>query len=227
METLSELIENWKDTSESHQRIHDLFCQKTNQNPKLKRLRDYVEANAFGFGERSFYWMWKLITDDLKNNLKFLEVGVFRGQTTCLISLLKPNAKVTGITPLDSTDGHWESDYKKDIEHLHELFLTEQPNIIKGLSTDQEIIKQAKGKYDIVYIDGGHQYEVVKSDLINYPSMVKKGGYLIIDDCANKYQIPFGMFGGIETVSRAVDEWKNQEFKELFSVVHIRAFKKL
>jgi hypothetical protein len=35
------------------------------------------------------------------------------------------------------------------------------------------------------------------------------------------------MFPGIETVSKAVDEWNQEGFKELFSVVHIRVFKKI
>jgi hypothetical protein len=163
----------------------------------------------------------------LPDNFKFLEIGVFRGQTLALIQTLKPNAKIYGVTPLDSTDGHWESNYEADIKHLHETFNLKQPNIIKGLSTDASVIIMALNLYDIVYIDGGHTYDVVKQDVQNYTPMVKQGGYLVIDDCCHKYQIPHGMFPGIETVSKAVDEWNQEGFKELFSVVHIRVFKKL
>lgn len=229
MNKLQDIIEAWKDTPESHQRLHNLFVEKTNEQPKLKALRDWIESNIFGFGERSFYWMWKLICDTQKEDFKFLEVGVFRGQTLALIKTLKPYAQVYGITPLDSTDGHWESDYKADIEKLHDLFMLDQPNIIKGLSTDIDIVIEADklGKFDVVYIDGGHSYEVVKSDLTHYPKQLKPGGYLVIDDCCHKYQIPNGMFPGIETVSKAVDEWyPNEQFTELFSLVHIRVFKK-
>jgi hypothetical protein len=229
MNSLKELIEGWKDTTESHKAIHNKFCELTNQTPHLKSLRDWVEVSIFGFGERSFYWMWKLITETLPPDLKFLEIGVFRGQALAVIQVLKPYSEVYGITPLDSTDGHWESNYEADIQKIHDLFCLEEPTIIKGLSTTPEIIAEANQRqYDIVYIDGGHTYDVVKQDLQNYPPMVKQGGYLVIDDCCNKYQIPNGMFAGIETVSKAVDEWyPNEEFKELFSVVHIRVFKKL
>lgn len=59
-------------------------------------------------------------------------------------------------------------------------------------------------------------------------SFVKVGGYLVIDDCANKYKIPHGMFPGIETVSRAVDELlPNAYYKEIASVVHIRVFQRI
>lgn len=228
MNTIEELIQGWKDTPESHQKIHNLFCEKTNNTPRLKALRDWVEVSIFGFGERSFYWMWKLICDKHKSMFSFLEIGVFRGQTLALIQTLQQKAKIYGITPLDATDGHWQSNYEADIKHIHNTFNLKQPIIIKGLSTDPKIILKAKKrKYDIVYIDGGHSYEVVKSDLLHYPNMVKQGGYLVIDDCCNKYQIPNGMFPGIETVSKAVDEWyPNEQFTELFSVVHIRVFKR-
>jgi SAM-dependent methyltransferase len=224
---MKELINRWTDSAESHRNIHEDFCNKVNAEPELKALRDWVEQNIFGFGERSFLWMWKLILET-KAQVKFLEVGVFRGQTLAIVKLIKPNAKVFGITPLDSTDGHWESDYAKDIKIIHDQFNLKQPTIIKGLSTDPEIIQQATSKYDIVYIDGGHTLDVVRQDLQNYSPMVKQGGYLVIDDCCNKYKIPHGMFPGIQSVSQAVDEWfPNEEFKELFSVVHIRVFEKI
>lgn len=230
MNTIQELTEQWRDTPESHKRIHELFIEKTNETPDLKALRDYIESNIFGFGERSFYWMWKLICDTQKEDFKFLEIGVFRGQTLALIRMLKPDCEIYGITPLDSTDGHWESDYAADIIKLHDDFTLEQPNIIVGLSTDDEIEfrTRAFGPYDIIYIDGGHAHDVVKYDLKYYSPTIKKGGYLVIDDCCHKYKIPSGMFPGIETVSKAVDQWfPNEDFKELFSVVHIRVFQKL
>ena len=232
MNTIEELIEGWKDTPERHQSIHSILCEKTNETPHLKALRDWVEVSIFGFGERSFYWMWKLICDTQKPNFNFLEIGVFRGQTLALIQMLQPKAKIYGVTPLDSTDGHWESNYEADIKLIHDTFNLKQPNIIKGLSTDMSIVAYCLDKFklesiDIVYIDGGHAYETVVSDIKYYTQFVKKGGYLVIDDCCHKYQIPHGMFAGIESVSKAVDEWNQEGFKELFSVVHIRVFKKI
>ena len=142
MNTLKELTEAWKDTPESHQAIHNLLCEKTNQAPALKRLRDWVETNVWGFGERSFYWMWKLIIQELPENLTFLEVGVFRGQTLVLVKMLQPESRIYGITPLDSTGDHWESDYKADIAKIHELFNVDDPIILEGLSASAVILEQ-------------------------------------------------------------------------------------
>ncbi len=206
----------------NHLELHNYYCQKTNEVPELKALRDFVEQKAFGFGERSFYWMWKLIVDELPDHFSLLEIGVFRGQTLALVQMLAQLAgktcSVYGVTPLDTTDGHWESDYKSDIHFLHNYFALNQPTIIEGLSTEPEIIEAVKvlKSFDVVYIDGGHTYDVAKSDVINYAPLAKQ--YLVIDDCCNDLDIPFGMFPGIQSVTDAVRD--TIETPHSYSVVH-------
>lgn len=227
--TLKEVTASWQDTPESHKLINESFTDNVNADPKLKEYRDWIEQKIFGFGERSFLWMWKLIVDELPKDFSFLEIGVFRGQILGLIRMLAPKAHITGITPLTSEGGHWESDYAADIKLLHDTFNLKQPKIIKGLSTDETVIKEAsEGAYDIIYIDGGHDYETAKHDVYHYSSMVKIGGYYVIDDCAHKYNLPEGYFRGIEPVSKAVDELlPNAYYKELFNVMHNRVFKRI
>lgn len=227
----------WENSEKYNIEIKEEFDNNLCLFPTLEMIRDFVEKNAFGFGERSFYYMWVMIIREMGERFNFLEVGVFRGQILSLVreisNMYGKDAGIWGLTPLDSTDGHWESDYENDVQHIHDLFNLKQPNIIKGLSTDQKAIQQAgKRQYDIVYIDGGHAYEVVKSDLNTFPKMLKKGGLLVIDDCCNSFNVPFGYFAGIEPVTRAVDETlppftPNNEFEFLFNVVHNRVYRKL
>jgi len=228
-DTFEQSVAAWADIEAVHRQINETFADKVNATPKLKDYRDWIESKIFGFGERSFLWMWKLLIDTQKKDFSFLEIGVFRGQVLGLVRMLAPKADITGITPLDNSDNHWDSDYEADIKLLHDTFKLKQPKIIKGLSTDAAVIEQAsKQLYDIIYIDGGHTYEVAKSDVYIYSSFVKVGGYLVIDDCSHKYKLPSGYFKGIESVSRAVDELLPNEFyKEVFSVVHNRVFKRL
>jgi hypothetical protein len=233
MNIIEQVQEIWKDDPDTHRLINETFVAKVDATPYLKAHRDWVEANVFGFGERSFHWMWKLIIDKMPPTFSFLEIGVFRGQVLSLVQILanqtKRTPQVYGVTPLTGADGHWESDYEADIKKMHDQFDLPQPIIIKGLSTEPEVIADAcQREYDIVYIDGGHTYKVVKSDLWNYSKQVKLGGYLVIDDCANKYHMPFGYFQGIKDVSTAVDAvLPNIYFEEIFSVVHNRIFKRI
>lgn len=228
MNTIKEVQSIWRDTPEAHKLINESFTEKVNADSKLKAYRDWIEEKIFGFGERSFLWMWKLLIDEIPMP-EFLEIGVFRGQILGLIRMLSPKASITGITPLDNTGGHWESDYAADIKLLHSTFKLKQPKIIKGLSTDETVLAEAgKKEYDIIYIDGGHDYQTARHDVYRYSSFVKVGGYLVIDDAGNKFNMPDGYFKGIEAVSKAVDELlPNEYYKELFNVVHNRVFRRV
>lgn len=58
---------------------------------------------------------------------------------------------------------------------------------IIGYSTEQHVINQAieiskEHLYDILFIDGDHTYNGVKSDTINYLPIVRPGGYIVFHD---------------------------------------------
>jgi len=214
------------------------YTDKVNADKELKAYRDFIEANAFGFGERCFLWMWNDIVARLPQEFTFMEIGVFRGQILALVSLLaeRHGKKVRriGITPLDTSDGHWESDYEADIIRLHDVFnIKDDYELIRLDSTNPNAIKLAsQNPPDVLYIDGGHTYEVVKSDLTNYLPILKVGGTLVIDDCNNAIPMPWGYFQGIQSVSLAVDEVLPREgsteyWKHELNLVHNRVLTKL
>jgi hypothetical protein len=237
MKKLYEYSNEWVDTPDFHSFIKESFTDFVNNEPKLKKHRDFVEGNAFGFGERCFGWLYKLMVDEMPNEFKFLEIGIFRGSTLSLFKLLadisSKKVKRYGVSPMDSSDGHWDSDYFADVVTIHQQFnLKKDYTIYHGSSTDAKIIEKSKSteQYDILYIDGSHKYEDVVSDLANYPQMVKQGSYLLIDDACNDMKMEWGFFQGIEPVTRAVLEWEKteigQEFEFVFNVIHNRLYKR-
>lgn len=214
------------------------FTDMVNQDLQLKAYRDWVEQNHYGFGERCFLHMWKLIVDDMPDEFTFCEIGVFRGQILGLIEMLAARTdkkvKRVGISPLDSSDGHWESDYEADIKRLHDTFgIKSDYEIIHGHSQEYWVIKKAQEmSFDIMYIDGGHAYEMVIADLENYDRLVKRGGYLVIDDCNNHIEMPDGYFRGIGSVSAAVDEryppfTPSDKWELQLNLVHNRVLKRI
>ena len=234
LNSVKDLKEAWKDKENIHKWIHESCTEKVINTSFLNDHRDWVANHMFGFGEKSFHWMWKCLVDAMPTDFSFLEVGVFRGQVLSLIELLasytQRKSRRWGVTPLSPIGIGWESDYGKDIELLHDTFnIPKDYSIIQYNSTDPKAIEEAsKRMYDIVFIDGGHDYETVKSDLKHYTPLVKEGGYLVIDDSACKFHMPFGYFQGIAEVCKAVDEvLPNTQFEELFCVVHNRVFKKI
>lgn len=235
---LQEVAETWRDNADFAKELRDAFEAKVNADEKLNAHRTFVENNIFGFGERAFPWLWHLVIKELPKQFTFLEIGVFKGQTLSLVQLLanmqKKKCTRYGITPLSTEGGVWESDYKRDIEFIHDQFkLKKDYHLLVGLSEDPAIIEQAsKLQLDVLYIDGGHETRHITNDIDNYAHLVKPGGFMVIDDCCNSFKMPFGFFQGIEAVTRVVDAklppaTMSDEWKFLFSVVHNRVYKKV
>lgn len=230
--TLVNLKTQWQDTPEFHQHIHELFTSLVNGNEQLNAHRTWIEQNVWGFGERSFWWFWKLILAELPEEPKLLEIGCFKGATLSLWQLLNNHSEVIGVTPLDNTGIDWEGDYKKFIEDIHDRFEQKHPVIVKGLSESEYAIQGAKSHspYDLVYIDGGHERHHIDNDLFHYAPMVKPGGFLAIDDACCDMHMPFGFFQGIQPVTDGVVEYMAShacEWEFYGNVVHLRLYKKV
>src|ERR1700743_2972084 len=216
---------------EYHAHIHESFIENVNEDESLCAHRDFVQNNVWGFGERSFWWTWKLICDELPERPKMLEVGVFKGATLSVWKLLKPYAMVYGVTPLDGTGIQWEGDYLYMIDEIHSRFEQLKPIIIHGLSESKETIETAKATalYDVVYIDGGHEKHHIDNDLLHYAPMVKQGGYLVIDDACCDMKMPWGYFQGIAPVTEGVLEYMHEHGENwdfIANVVHLRIYKR-
>lgn len=228
---LTNLKNEWEDTPKYHRELHNLFVAQVDANPELKAHRDFIQNHVYGFGERSFWWLWKLILDELPLNFSFLEIGCFKGATLSVIKLIRSDAEVIGITPLDSTGIGWEDDYRQRIHDIHDRFNDKNyPEIIQGRSDDAGVIAYAQTRtYDLIYIDGGHLKEDIDNDLNNYAAGVRKGGYLVVDDCANDLNMDFGVFQGIDPVTVGVNEYMAEHGNDwdfITNVVHIKVFQR-
>lgn len=242
----------WSDREEWHRFVHESFVKYVNETDYLKEHRDFVEANVWGLGERSFQWAWKLIVDRVGSDsdfFNFMEVGVHRGQITSLIGLLAhkrgKSAHVVGVSEYNGKAMGLEGDFLGDTLKIWSMFAGRKNRESKnkvyfspvvGDSRENSTVERAKtfslnGKFDIVYIDGAHDYESVKKDMANYLPMVKTGGFLVMDDSANRFRMPWGYFQGIDECSRAVDEvlppfTSTNEWSFLTNVMHLRIFQR-
>ena len=169
----------------------------------------------------------------------FLEIGVFHGVTSrnvceILHSLHQENFKFTGIdlflndekvlisehapkttfsNPLKTLYYNYiiRSDpYSiKSVNKLLKKF-KKNINLIKGNS--QDILKKINlDKIDYVFLDGGHKYETVKSDLLNLTKVINNKGIILCDD----YNLTYA-----PGVKKAIDEYvleKNYNLKILHS----------
>ncbi len=229
--TLSRLKSEWRDDPQYHKHVHETLSALVRLDEQLNEHRQWVRSNIYGFGEDSFHWVWKLILADLPPNPALIECGVFKGQILSLWKMIREDAKVFGITPLDESGGVWVDDYAKSLEIIHEKFNVPMPHIFKGRTDNEQVMKAATSLlYNVLFVDGDHSFDGCMHDLVTYAPCIKSGGWLVLDDAANRTNQPFGYFCGIDTVSAALAEWENTEiakdFEWQFNVVHMMVYKR-
>ena len=187
----------WVDTPEYNLFIYDYFDQQVGASPLLTNHNGIVEKYKLGYGEKAFRYLWALVLSQAPKDGKFLEIGVFKGSILALSQLisneLELNLSTYGLTPLNSTGDKYSKydydNYEYSISFLYNhLGLTiDNTYIIEGLSTDNYVKENAKasGPYDILYIDGGHDYETVINDIDLCTEVLKPGGLMIMDDASS------------------------------------------
>lgn len=245
MRTFGEECMAYRDEETVHKDIVERFTAYVNSTPYLKAHRDFVEKMFYGFGERSFHWLWKLLVDEMPLEFSFLEIGVYCGQVFSLVPMIAreqgKSCEAYGVTLLSTFAGKTgefpafpDVDYLGKIEDIHRQFglpFSAERALIVGDSTNADVQARVApmGPFDIVYVDGCHEYDYVESDLRVYGAMVKAGGYLVVDDASCRLHLPWGMFPGIEPVSKATetaiishpDVWQ-----DCLAVMHNRVFRR-
>ncbi len=205
---------------------------------ELRKHRAYFDRNARGFGEDAFHVMWKLLLQEFQP-ANFLEIGVFRGQVISLISLWsrqnRISCEVWGISPFTGS-GDSTSSYRRDLDYYEDTlrnfdkFGLSHPKLLRASSTDPEALTRiASRTWDMIYIDGNHDYEVVLKDWEACSRSIKPGGIIVLDDSGltTAYRAPIFAMAGIDGPSRVAKGIDRTRFREVLQVGHNRAFQKV
>ena len=168
-----------------------------------------------------------------------LEIGVYRGQTISLWSLIgnierKTGFEIWGLTPLinagDSVSSYDLFDYRSDIETNHKKFNLRSPNLFEAFSNQKEGIEFVSQKvWDMIYIDGSHELEIVRQDVVLAANNLKRGGILVMDDASlySAYNPSSISFAGHPGPSIAATEIENsREFSLIGTCGHNRIYMK-
>lgn len=205
---------------------------------ELRKHRYYFIEEKRGFGEDAFHAMWYILLQELKPK-NALEIGVYRGQTITLWKLISKLAKfdcsIACVSPFlstaDSVSKYDEAiDYFEDTKKNHTYFNLPMPEVCRHYSTDPEAIEFVQSrKWDLIYIDGNHDYEVVSKDWLVCSRSIKNGGVIILDDSAlyTDYRPPRFATAGHPGPSKVANEIQQNEFIEIFHAGHNRVFQKI
>lgn len=232
----SKILKIFSSRDDSHAYAHHYFHNRIDG--RLKKHRKYFRSAGRGYGEDAFHAMWFLLLKELRP-LNCLEIGVFRGQTVSLFSLISEilnyQSNVYGISPFSSS-GDSVSAYADKVNYFEDTKLNCSkfnkciPNLVKALSTDSQAISFIKSKaWDLIYIDGNHDYEVALSDYLNCRDSLRAGGVLVLDDSSlyTDFHPPAFSFSGHPGPSRIVSELAMHELEFIGAVGHNNVFRKI
>ena len=232
---IKDLSSKYITRNERYNYMHHFFW---NMAPNWLRVhRKYFSENQRGFGEDAFHAMWFSLFREFRP-INILEIGVYRGQTLSLFQLLSNkfniNSEIHGISPFSSS-GDNVSTYLSDLNYFNDVlenfknFNLSNPILHVGYSTDLNMVEVIHSKFwDLIYIDGNHDYEVVKADVNNCVKYLNSGGLLVLDDSSlfTDYKPSFYSTAGHLGPSKIAEEINLNDYIELCSIGHNRIFLK-
>lgn len=143
---------------------------------------------------------------------KIAEIGVNKGETSLLFRHLFPEAELYLIDPWELSSDYIQSGtpISRKVKHYEKAYNTvknhfendPQVHILKMGSV--QAAEHTPNDFDLVFIDGNHEYCQVKEDILNWLPKVRPGGILAGHD----YEPSIPIFDGVK---QAVDEIFNQK----------------
>jgi hypothetical protein len=208
---------------------------------ELREHRAYFHNSLHdrrGFGEDAFHTLWYFLALEIRPS-NFLEIGVFRGQVISLVSLCsslqRMPCEVWGIAPF-SHAGDSVSTYRQDIDYYQDTLANfdhlslPHPRLLKAFSTDPKAVALIQSRiWDLIYIDGNHDYEVVRQDWDVCSGNIRAGGVIVLDDAGlgTAFNPPMFASKGHPGPSRLAKEIDPSKFREILQVGHNRAFQRV
>ena len=118
-------------------------------------------------------------------NMRLLEIGAYTGESTAIFC-----QHFKHVTTIDPYKGSYDPQdyvcYFSPMSTVYEAFcarMSKYNNYKLIIKTSDEAIKEIADQpvvhcFDVVYIDGMHQYAQVKKDILNYRVVVNRGGFV-------------------------------------------------
>jgi len=204
----------------------------------LREHRQYFQQEQRAFGENAFHAMWWMLLSEFKP-YRMLEIGVYRGQVISLWALISQYlnypTEIHGISPFgplgDAVSVYLHNlDYMDDVLQSCRYWKLDPPILVKALSTDPQAVKHIQEHtWDLIYIDGSHDYEIALSDYRLCRDNLNPGGILVLDDASvgTSFNPPRFAFAGHPGPSRVARELADKEMRFLCAVGHNNLYKNI
>lgn len=204
---------------------------------EIRQHRRFFAESGRGFGENAFHAMWWYLFEEFRPT-SCLEIGVHRGQTCSLWGLIgrlqSARVAVHAISPFDGSGdsvSRYENriDYEREVIAVYRQFAGAEITPVRAWSTDATARSHITArKWDVIYIDGSHDYDVVRQDVELAAGALAAGGILVMDDSSLYRDIRFlrGAFRGHPGPSRVAQEVADVLLRRVAIVGHNTVYTK-
>jgi hypothetical protein len=156
-------------------------------NKRFKKIDHYYHSLEGWFNMEKQYLE---LLDATPEGGTFVELGCYKGKSTSFIGVeIHKRKRDINFFAVDSFQGATNSTDANEIKAYEGISEIEESytynvsligNKIKTIVslTDEAAQYFDDGSVDVVFVDGGHSYEVVKADILAWLPKVKKGGIL-------------------------------------------------
>ena len=133
------------------------------------------------FGQNSQIWIHFFKKFNLeKKKIDILEIGSFEGLSASFFLRYLKKSKLVTVDSLNKNTLFYRN-FKKNKKKLRSFKF-------HNITSNNFFKKYEKDKYDIIYIDGGHDCNAVINDGKSSFKILKKNGILIFDDLLYEYK---------------------------------------
>lgn len=125
------------------------------------------------------------LTNEIKN---ILEIGTYDGKNVFLMSKIFTDYNYIKTIDLPDDSPIFKSFYGRQKEKFRKQFIMNRNEILSKISNLDFIMESSvslisdKHKYDLIWLDGDHNYPVATIDIINSLNLINKDGYILCDD---------------------------------------------
>ncbi|MDC0545059.1 class I SAM-dependent methyltransferase [Pelagibacteraceae bacterium] len=171
------------------------------------------------------YKFKEIIFEEIKKKIKdkkirILEIGTFDAKFTNWLSKLFPDAEIITID-IDHNSENFiilekSSSFTKELLLKNRKKHLKRKNIKFIQMNSLDLMKKfSRESFDIIFVDGYHKNPIVSHDIKNSHALIKKNGYVVVDDLSYSRHMNSSLDG-----MNAFKKLKNTEAKLLLK--HVR-----
>jgi predicted O-methyltransferase YrrM len=184
--------------------IKSHFLKKDDLKSNFYNHTIFCDSDWFSSGISIFN---KFMQND-KNFVKnILEIGSYEGRSAIFFLNYFNTSKITCVDTWLGSHEHVRKmeEIEKNFDNNLKLY---ENKLIKHKTTSDNFFLTNKLLFDLIYIDGLHAYDQVKSDLENAYKILRPKGYLLIDDYLWKFY-PANKKNVINSTNEFIQKYNN------------------